>query len=157
MMNNWKTLSLLAAVPFFLLAGCNDNDEVSNPPEDAPQEEQAENGAAETDEQSFPFTSFDLEVHYPENNTFDVDYEKEKDGMEASYQDDMDDQNLQSDEALAQMTPLFQELTFDKDTADDEVIKQVKEAFNLPDDYESFELDVDFPDGTEKEYRDQTK
>jgi YusW-like protein len=141
-------LIISAFLSLFLLTACND-DKVENPPENAP----AENQSNETsNEAAFNFTNFDLEVEYKDNKAIDVDYENEKNGMEASYQDDLADQNLTSDEAMEKLTPIFEGLSFDQNTEDQEVINQVKDAFSVEDNYQKIELEVKFPDGTEKEY-----
>ncbi|MGY6208926.1 YusW family protein [Cytobacillus firmus] len=141
-------LIISASLSVLLLTACND-DKVKNPPENAP----AENQNNETsNEAAFNFTNFDLEVEYKNNKTIDVDYENEKNGMEAAYQDDLADQNLTSDEAMEKLTPIFEGLSFDQNTEDQEVINQVKDAFSVEDNYQKIELEVKFPDGTEKEY-----
>lgn len=148
-----KTRCIFAVLfSLVLLAGCNDKEEVKNPPENAPVEDTANNNEGAKDE-AFTFANFDLEVDYKENKTIDVDYENEKDSTEAKYQDDLNDQNLTSDEAMDKLTPIFKDFSFDQDTDEQEVIKQVKEAFSVEDGYEKFELEITFPDGTEKEYR----
>ncbi|MBG9446039.1 YusW family protein [Cytobacillus firmus] len=141
-------LIISAFLSLFLLTACND-DKVENPPENVP----AENQSNETsNEAAFNFTNFDLEVEYKDNTTIDVDYENEKNGMEAAYQDDLADQNLTSDEAMEKLTPIFEGLSFDQNTEDQEVINQVKDAFSVEDNYQKIELEIKFPDGTEKEY-----
>ncbi|MBG9449153.1 hypothetical protein ABE67_07370 [Cytobacillus firmus] len=141
-------LIISAFLSLFLLTACND-DKVENPPENVP----AENQSNETsNEAAFNFTNFDLEVEYKDNTTIDVDYENEKNGMEAVYQDDLADQNLTSDEAMEKLTPIFEGLSFDQNTEDQEVINQVKDAFSVEDNYQKIELEIKFPDGTEKEY-----
>ncbi|MCS0655263.1 YusW family protein [Cytobacillus firmus] len=141
-------LIISAFLSLFLLTACND-DKVENPPENAPAENQSNETSNET---AFNFTNFDLEVEYKDNKAIDVDYENEKNGMEASYQDDLADQNLTSDEAMEKLTPIFEGLSFDQNTEDQEVINQVKDAFSVEDNYQKIELEVKFPDGTEKEY-----
>ncbi|URM32661.1 YusW family protein [Cytobacillus firmus] len=141
-------LIISASLSALLLTACND-DKVENPPENAPAENQ---NNVTSNEAAFNFTNFDLEVEYKDNKTIDVDYENEKNGMEAAYQDDLADQNLTSDEAMEKLTPIFEGLSFDQNTEDQEVINQVKNAFSVEDNYQKFELEVKFPDGTEKEY-----
>ncbi|MBJ3792775.1 hypothetical protein I8J38_30180, partial [Bacillus sp. OA1] len=55
------------------------------------------------------------------------------------------------------LSPLLQELKFDKDTADQEVIDQVVNVFKLDKDYQKFDLEVVFSDGTKKEYKREIK
>ena len=52
---------------------------------------------------------------------------------------------------------MFQSFKFNKDTAEEEVIKEVLNAFNLPDNYQKFDLEIRFADGTEKEYHKQNQ
>ncbi|MFC7786398.1 MULTISPECIES: YusW family protein [unclassified Rossellomorea] len=147
-----KKLTVLALVFFsvFLLAGCNDKEEVKNPPEKAP----VENTNNENNEQgAFPFTNFDLDVDYKDNKSIDVDYENEKDGVEAKYQDDLNGQNLLSDEAMDKLAPIFEGFDFDQNTDGQKVIQQVKEAFSVEEGYQVFELEITYSDGVEKEYR----
>ncbi|USK44887.1 YusW family protein [Cytobacillus oceanisediminis] len=126
---NLKLMISASALSTLLLAGCND-DKVENPPENAPAENENNN------ETAFNFTNFDLEVDYKDNRTFDVEYENEKNGMEAAYLDDLADQNFTSDEAMEKLTPIFEELSFDQNTEDQEVINQVKKAFSIEDTYQ---------------------
>jgi hypothetical protein len=155
MKRKWKVF-LAVPLSFLMLAGCNDNDkeEVKNPPENAPVED-ISNNTEETEEEAFSFTGFDLDVDYKDNKTIDIDYENEQDGAEAIYQDDINDQNLSSDEAMDKLTPIFEGFNFDQNTDEQEVIKQVKEAFSIEDGYQNFELEIKYSDGTEKEYREQ--
>ncbi|MFE4522901.1 YusW family protein [Cytobacillus firmus] len=141
-------LIISASLSVLLLTACND-DKVENPPENAPDENQ---NNETSNEAAFNFTNFDLEVEYKDNKTIDVDYENEKNGMEAAYLDDLADEKLTSDEAMEKLTPIFEGLSFDQNTENQEVINQVKDAFSVDDNYQTFELEVKFPDGTEKEY-----
>ena len=60
---------------------------------------------------------------------------------------------VHGDEAMKELTPILEKLTFTKDSSDEEVIQEVTKAFNLKDDYEEFDLEVVFDDGTKKEYK----
>ncbi|WP_173916866.1 YusW family protein [Halobacillus sp. Marseille-Q1614] len=140
-------------IPLFFLAACNNdsNEEVSNPPENAPSENE-EQVAGQT-ETGFNFTGFELDVEYPDDKLVDVEYENEKESMEAKYFDETQDMDLKSDEALDKLSPIFEDFTFDQNTLDKDVIAEVKKAFSINDDYEKFELEIEFEDGTDKEYK----
>ena len=73
--------------------------------------------------------------------------------MEAKIEDHKADVKLTGDEAITKLSPLLQELKFDKDTPDQEVIDQVVNVFKLDKDYQKFDLEVVFSDGTKKEYK----
>ncbi|WP_159439934.1 YusW family protein [Bacillus sinesaloumensis] len=153
-----KKRLLCTAVPFFLLlmSGCNGDDEqVKEVPEDIPVEEKgatSQENTNQTTDAPFNFTHFDLDVDYAENQEFDLDYENERDEMEVELKDDKGSNVLKGDGAFEEVRPKFEQLTFDKDTPDEEVISAVTKAFELEEDYQRFELEVKFLDGTEKEY-----
>ncbi|WEG17585.1 YusW family protein [Alkalihalophilus pseudofirmus] len=151
-----------------ILAACGGNDNVDEPPADAPVEEDDtmfddnddaaapdETGVTNGEEGSYAFTSFDLDVEYQDNQEVDVDYESEQDGMEAKYRNDFEGIDLEGDEAMQELEAYFTQLDFDSAAADEEVIDQVMSVFNLDPSYTEFELEVDFADGTEKEYKAQ--
>lgn len=153
-----KKLTLLTAVifVFLIMSGCNTDDEkVSQAPEDVPVEENEMNNKADTNEDEeppFTFTSFDLDVEYAENIEFDVDYENERDGMDAEIKNDKDNSRLLGDEAFAELRPIFEQFTFDQNTAEDEVFAQVRDGFSIEDDFQSLELEITYLDGSKKEY-----
>ncbi|WP_453995629.1 YusW family protein [Bacillus nitroreducens] len=146
--------SILVILVF--MAGCNNDDEnVEDVPEDVPVEENKTNtqdDSNQTTESAFQFTHFDLDVEYPENKEYDVDYENETDGMEAEIRNDLDNNHVKGDQAFEILRPIFEEFDFDKNTSDEDVVSAVTNAFNLDKDFQKFELEVKFLDGTEKEY-----
>ncbi len=157
----------------FIFYGCNnDEDKVTNPPDDAPAEQENSNRTDQLDDEvdnnqsskdtnqngmqngrEIHFTSFDLDIDYADNKEFDVDYENDTDGMEAELKDTVKgNEHLQGDDAFNRIRPVFESFTFDKNSPDDEVISQVLKAFDLDDNFIEFELEIDFEDGTKKEY-----
>lgn len=164
-----KTLKVLSVplAAMLVLAGCGDDDEVKNPPveknetqttpetgtEENENQAQTETG---TEDENLPFTfkAFKLEVDYKGN---DNDYEAEYDAMgaqtEASIEDESNKHEVRSDEAMEELTPILEKLTFTQDSTDDEVIQEVSKAFDLKDDYQEFELEVTFNDGKTKVYK----
>lgn len=131
------------------MAGCGDSDEVTNQPSEAPVEDEANSD----NNSMYTFDKFELDVDYTDvNDAIKVDYEKETNSTEASYERKEDDLNLNGDEAMQELDSLFGQLNFDKDTPDEEVLNQIKATFNV-EDARSIEADVTFTDGTEKEYR----
>ena len=172
------------AIPLslFLLAACgnDNNDEVTDTPENAPTEgttnnngttgDNNNNGTTNNDmngegattnnnavtnanNNAFDFTHFSLDVDYGGARDFDVEYENEQSGVEASYEDNVNNEQLHGNDAYDRMESVFQSFKFNKDTSEDEVIKEVLNAFNLPEDYQKFDLEIRFADGTEKEYK----
>ncbi|WP_459503351.1 YusW family protein [Bacillus sp. C1] len=106
------------------------------------------------------FNEFDLDADYQDTKKdYEADY-KNKDAnqkMEAKIEDHKTDARLTGDEAFSKLSPLLQKLKFDKDTPDQEVIDQVVDVFQLDKDYQKFDLEVVFSDGTKKEYKKEIK
>jgi hypothetical protein len=152
---------------FFLagtLAACGaNNDSTDAPaPENAPVQENNNNNNTNQQENTnqnaettFNFTDFDLDVDYGNRESYEVEYEHEKEDTETKLEDDRNSIELEGQEAFDQLRPQLEKLSFDQNTSDDEVIAEVLQAFNIGDDYEEFELEVTFNDGTEKEYKDK--
>jgi YusW-like protein len=147
-----KQLMICSSALTFCLAlsGCGNKEEVKNPPKDAPKENNSNQANGES---PYNFTSFDLDVTYKDNKTFDVDYENEKDGMEAKLIDGVKDEDLSGDDAMKQLKPIFSDLKLTAESKDDEVTKQIIDKFNLNEDFTAFDLEVQFEDGSEKEYK----
>lgn len=171
MLGSFMLLSLL-------LVACGDKDEVENPPENANdgQEQQTDNNNTDVDDNaatddgtdtdtpnntsantdtSYGFKKFELDADYPDaNDALDVDFENEtNENMEASYRDQSQGIDLNGDEAIKELDPIFSGFDFDENTPDDEVLDAVIKAFNIPEEATDIELEIDFSNGTEKEYR----
>ncbi len=116
----------------------------------------AENGTAadrdSTDTANLPFTSFELDVDYGANKSFEVDYDNERYDREAKIEDDNNNQILSGEEAYQELNNRFKNFSFDQNTANEEVINEVIKSFELDENYTKFELDIRYADGVEKEY-----
>lgn len=102
------------------------------------------------------FNEFDLKANYKDTKKdYEADYKHKtaSDKPEVKLDDSKTNERLAGDEALTKLTPLLQQLKFDKDTKDEDVINQVVDVFQLDKDYEKFDLKVVFTDGTKKEYK----
>lgn len=161
-----KSVALIACCSLLLLGACNDNDEVTNPPENAPSEDSTNNGntTGSTDSNNnqsstnqmqtsnIPFSSFDLDVEYDQFKSFEIEYENEASGMEAKIKDELNNRKISGDEAFQELQSRFEQFKFDASTSEQDVVNEVLNSFELSDNYKEFELDVQFADGTEKEY-----
>jgi len=143
------TISLMTVI----LYGCN-KDEVKDVPTNAPANQNGtqQTGDTPTDQMTFNFLEFSLDVDYSATESYEVEYEDKKSGIEAKLQDDRKNERLQGDEAYTKLEPLFKQLNFDSTTPNDEVIDQVIKVFNIEANYQSIEVDVEFVDGNEKEF-----
>ena len=144
------------------LVACGDKDEVTNAPDNAPVEvpntvdDNNNNESAalnNPDNPAFNFTHFDLDIQYAGNKSYEVSYENEVTGVEAKIEDQVNNQNQQGNEAMDTLASIFKNLTFDASTANEDVTKEILQKFNLPDNYQEFELEVKFANDTVKEYK----
>lgn len=102
----------------------------------------------------YAFTSFELDVDIEQDDdAIEVDYDEESDEIEASYEHKPNGINLYGDEAIEELNGIFRSFEFDENTPDEEVIQTVMEAFDIPDDAVEFDLEIEFANGVEKEYR----
>ncbi|WHP41137.1 YusW family protein [Lysinibacillus capsici] len=145
---------LVISLMTVILYGCN-KDEVNDVPANAPADQNAtqQTGETPTDQVTFNFIEFSLDVDYSATESYEVEYEDKKTGIEAKLEDDRKNEKLQGDEAYTKLEPLFKQLNFDSTTPNDEVIDQVIKVFNIEDNYQSIEVDVEFVDGNEKEFK----
>ncbi|GEM_PF-2515294 len=103
---------------------------------------------------NYNFNNFSLEADVEnEDDAIDVEYEVETDETEASYFDKQQGINLVGNEAMDELDSIFNTFSFDENTADEEVLNEVIEAFNIPEDATNIELEIDYKSGVEKEYR----
>ena len=110
--------------------------------------------ANQTSNYNYNFRSFDLDIDTAEqNDAIDASFEEEKSGFEAEYENKIADLNVKDGEAMEHLDTIFSSLDFDQNTPDEEVIQTVSETFGGVE-YTNFELEVEFKDGTEREYKD---
>lgn len=97
------------------------------------------------------YEEFSVDIEYPTGD-YSLEYEKEFSGEKAELEDERKNTKITGEEALTNFKPLVEKFTFDKNTADEDVKKQLFSIIKIDDDYKNIELDVKFADGTEKEY-----
>lgn len=161
-----KKIALYAAVPLLALslAACNSEDESKKEDTKTEQNDTTNNESSSTDstttEESTsttdvteqPYRELDLEVKYPTGD-YTLEYEKQSNGEVAEVEDERQNTKKTGDEALGELQPLMEKFTFDENTSDEEVKKQIMDHVKIDDDYTSIELNVTFNNGTEKEYK----
>lgn len=149
------------------LAACGNDDEVTQPvTDDAPEETTAPEGESTEDAspsggvdndavggETFGFTELSVDVDMPdEDDAIDISYEEDRDQVEAEYENKIDGVDLSGDDAMNEIEPALSQLDITADTPDDEVISQVIEAFGIDPGYKKIEIEVTYPDGTDKDY-----
>lgn len=131
----------------------NTQDHMDDAVDDSTDGTNGDDSSQPTTETPYGFTDFSFEADMEGTDDFiDIDYEFDQDEVEASYRDQQNDVNLTGDEALQELDNIFQSFTFDENTPDEDVLNEVLEAFNVPEDATNVELEIEFQNGTEKEY-----
>lgn len=157
-------LSLLS----FLLVGCaSKGNNATNVHENAPVSESGANTPTESNQSTdnnyssvkdknqaipFSFSEFDMDVDYGANQAYKVKYENDKNGANASVENERKNEKVEGNKAYAQLEPLFKKLTFTAQSTDEEVKKEILSVFNISNNYQKIDLDVKFVDGVEKKY-----
>lgn len=135
------------------LAACNtnENDSFTQETADTPQPMSVEYTADSAEKNQFTFKTFDLEVDYVDRVSYEVEFNQTKNNIKASIKD-LDQQKVTGEKAYNQLSPRFQEMSFDEDSTEEEVIEEVIEILDLNPTYKEFELDITYKNGIEKEY-----
>ena len=103
---------------------------------------------------NYAFIDFDLDVEYANDNSYNVEYENDGNNIYAELDDEIKGVEYKGDQAYDNIVKALEQLTFDKTTSDEDVRKEVIKAFDLDNNYQSFELEVKFQNGEEKHYHD---
>lgn len=144
-MKKYSIYGSILLVVALLLGACGDANKVegSSTPEEA-----------ETD---LGFTSFELEVDTVDHKgAIEAYLEMNGSKIEAEYVNRIEPQKLKGDKAYDELKPLLKDLGLTKEMTKDEVIENVSKAFEV-EDYTKFDLEVEYSDGEEKEYKDTKK
>lgn len=153
--NKKNALASLLFSSVLLLAACGGDEQVTEPVNSDGQEQPAdtENTSSEAGE-TFGFTEFDVNADFPDmDDMIEISYEEDLDKIEAEYKNKMTETNLSGNDAMDEIEPGLSQLELTPDTADDDVIAQVIDAFGIKEGFTEIEIEVKYPDGTEKEYK----
>ena len=136
-------IALLSTI--LILGACNDEDTVEDPP------------TKETVKSEFGFKSFDLDIDTADqNDAIDATFDMDMSTTEAEYENKLESKKLVGNEAFDELETIFKGLELNKDTKKEEVIEKVSKAFGA-EDYKEFDLEIEFSDGTVREYTDTKK
>lgn len=102
------------------------------------------------------YADFELAVEYANHQEYEVELEKDSNNsIKAEIEDDLNNIKKKGSDAFNELFPLVQQLTITQQTSKEDAIQEVLATFNLPTDYQEFELDIRFKDGTKLEFEDK--
>ena len=95
------------------------------------------------------YAEFEIEVDYAEDKEYEASIEVDNGQLESKLEDELNNREVKGQEAFDEIYPRLKNFTFTKDMPKEEAIRNALEAFDLPDDYVKFDLEVTFKDNTE--------
>lgn len=173
-MKRLAIFSFAILLAFFMTACSNDSNGNDNPNASQPNLEENQNSEVTDNENTssnnatsdkeemkskmdeLEFSEIDVEVSYGKNQEYEAAIEQDKNRpIEAEVEDELNDVYLQGKEAFDDIYSKAKTLNLSSAASDEEVIDQVLKAFDLKSDYEKFEVEIKFNDGTELEVTDK--
>lgn len=101
------------------------------------------------------YAEFEIEVDYGNDKEYEAKIETDDGMLESKLEDELNNRKVRGQEAFDEIYPKLKNLSFTKDMPKDEAIRNALEAFDLPDDYVKFEMEVTFHDNTEVSIEDR--
>ena len=152
-------------VMMFGFVACANNDEGNNDVEDTinkqgnviKEENRLDTSSQGLEEQmdKLDYKEFELEVSYGNNKEYEAEIEYDNGRVTAEIEDELKGIKLKGREAFDEIHPRLKMIVVDKSTSKEDVIRQVLDAFELPDNYEEFKVEITFKDNTEIEIEDE--
>ena len=102
---------------------------------------------------TFGFTGFDLQVDYKNpDDQLKVLYREKQDTTDVEYFNGATGEQRTGNEAMSFLRPILEDVSIEPDTTEDEVMKKIKEAFQITGDFTSIDATFTFLNGEKKEY-----
>ncbi|RDB34225.1 YusW family protein [Exiguobacterium sp. RIT594] len=102
-------------------------------------------------DKDYGFVSLSVEADTSDMmDAVDISYDRDNDGTEADYK--MNGEQARGNEAMKTLDAKLDELNLDADTSNDDAIAQVEKVFGI-NDATRLEIEIEFADGTEKEFK----
>lgn len=101
-------------------------------------------------DKDYGFVSLSIEADDADTmDLVDISYDRDNDGTEADYQ--MDGERAQGNDAMKILDSKLDELNIDANTSNDDAIAEIEKVFDIQD-ATRLEVEIEFADGTEKEF-----
>ncbi len=102
---------------------------------------------------SYDFTYFELHVNSAsQDDEVYILYQEKKDATDAEYTNELSNQHLIGSDALNYINPSLEKLQINQNLSNDEIMKQIINAFQLKEDYTSINAKVTYKNGDTEEY-----
>lgn len=102
------------------------------------------------------YIDFELQVEYAGHKEYEAELELSHDNrVKAEIEDDLNGVKTKGSQAFDELYPLVEQLTITSSTPKEEAIQEILKVFNLESNYEQFEAEIKFKDGTKIEFEDR--
>ena len=113
-------------------------------------------GDMQADMDKLSFKEIEVEVSYGNDKEYEAEIEQdENEPIKAKVEDELNEVYLKGQEAFDDLYSKVKNLDVTKDSSQQETIDSVLNAFNLQADYEKFEVEIKFNDGSKLEVEDR--
>ncbi|WP_153731456.1 YusW family protein [Sporosarcina obsidiansis] len=109
-----------------------------------------------TDMDKLSFSEIDVDVSYGKDKEYEAEIEQDlNEPIKAKVEDELNQVFLKGQDAFDDLYPRVQQLQLTKDSTNEETIDQVLKAFELEANYEKFEVEIKFNDGSKLDIEDR--
>lgn len=107
--------------------------------------------------EALDFDEIEVEISYGKDQEYEIEIEHHSNGdIEAEIEDEINDIDIDDDlKAFNHIYPFVKKLDIDRSIDKQAMIDQVLEVFELEDNYEKFEVEITFEDGTKISFEDR--
>ena len=125
--------------------------------DDAPMDTTSESSTdMQSDMDELSFQEIELEISYGNDREYEAEIEQdENEPIKAKVEDELNDVYLKDQEAFDDLYPKVKNLDLTKDSSKQETIDSILNAFDLQADYEKFEVEIKFNDGSKLDVEDR--
>lgn len=152
------TRIMLAIMSVLLLVACNIDNQAKIEEEETVEANKEYDALAENEVDmakklnELNINEFELEVEYSGNKEYKAEIYKKYDGShQVSIKNELSNTTVTGQEAFDDLFPKLQQLHVNSDSKQGDLVEQVLQAFDLPSDYEEFEVEIEFTDGKKVE------
>src|SRR5699024_1279993 len=150
--------AIVSILTVFLLVACNVNNQDKIEEEETVEANKGYDTLAENEVDiakklnELNIAEFELEIEYSGNKEYNAEIDKKDDGSyQVTIKNELSNTSLTGQEAFDDLYPRLQDLHVHSDSNQDDLVQQVLQAFDLPSDYEEFEIEIEFSDGKKLE------
>lgn len=120
-----------------------------------PDNEDEKTTSNEEDTGQLEYDEFELDIEYPNDKDYEIKLENHRGGdSDAKIDDEVNGIKIEGPEAYNELYPLVKQLTITSETTKEEAIQEIIRVFELDPNYEKFEVEITFTNGSEIEFKD---